>query len=219
MRIIVLVDIHGRLTYLPALTEELRSADLVLLPGDLTQFGKRDAALEVLEAVRNANPRVLAVMGNCDYPDATAFLDEQGVLIHARHKVVGGIAFAGLGGSLPCPIQTLNEWSEEQIAGYLEEAVKDVPDDMPLVLVSHQPPADTVVDKAANGMHVGSKAVRAFIETRQPLACFSGHIHESVGQDRIGETRLINPGPFFEGAYAVAEITDRVESLEIRRIA
>lgn len=219
MRIIALTDIHGRLRYAPAVVEELRNADLVLLPGDLTQFGKRDAALEIVETIRNANPRVLAVMGNCDYPEVTEFLDEQGLCIHARHKMVDGIAFAGLGGSLPCPIQTLNEWSEDQIETWLDQAVTDLPDQTPLVLVSHQPPSDTVVDKAGNGMHVGSKAVRAFIERRKPLICFSGHIHEAVGQDQIGETRLINPGPFFEGAYAVAEVTDRVENLEIRRIA
>ena len=219
MRIIALTDIHGRLKYAPALAEELRAADLVLLPGDLTQFGNRDAALEVVETVRNVNPNVLAVVGNCDYPDVAEFFDEQSIGIHASHKIVDGVAFAGLGGSLPCPIQTLNEWSEEQIEGYLDAAVAGLPASTPLILVSHQPPKNTVVDKASNGMHVGSASVRAFIEERQPLICFSGHIHEAVGTDAIGPTKLINPGPFFQGSYAVADLSDRVPSPGIRCIA
>lgn len=219
MKIVVLTDIHGKLKHAPAMAQELHSADLVLLPGDLTNFGRGDVALEVVETIRNMNPNVLAVMGNCDFPEVLAFLEENCLSIHADHRIIGGIAFAGLGGSLPCPIQTLNEFTEHQIAAYLDTAIEGVPEAMPLVLVSHQPPIDTLVDRVSIGLHVGSRAVREFIERRQPLVCFSGHIHEAIGQDTIGATRLINSGPFYEGAYAVAEIGDRVEKLEIRHVA
>ncbi|MBM2838905.1 MAG: metallophosphatase, partial [Deltaproteobacteria bacterium] len=33
--------------------------------------------------------------------------------------------------------------------------------------------------------------------------CITGHIHESKGEDAIGKTTIINPGPFFEGGYVV----------------
>ncbi len=33
------------------------------------------------------------------------------------------------------------------------------------------------------GRHVGSAAVRRFIERHRPLACFTGHIHEAAGMD------------------------------------
>lgn len=219
MKIIALTDLHGRLKHLPALAQELQHADLVLVAGDLTQFGKRDAALEVVESIRKYNPRLLAVMGNCDYPQVTEFLEEQGLCIHASHKILDGIAFVGLGGSLPCPVPTLNEWPEQQIDKFLTRAAENIPAGTPMVLVSHQPPIDTVVDLVSIGLHVGSTAVREFIEQSKPLICFSGHIHEAIGQDRIGETILVNPGPFFEGAYAIAEVTDTVDKLEIRRIA
>jgi Icc-related predicted phosphoesterase len=41
---------------------------------------------------------------------------------------------------------------------------------------------------------VGSRAVRRLIEEFQPLLSVHGHIHESGGERRIGETLCINPG-------------------------
>ncbi|MCH7960330.1 MAG: metallophosphoesterase family protein [Candidatus Hydrogenedentes bacterium] len=206
MQIAALTDIHGRLEHIEDAGPMLRQMDVVLLPGDLTMFGRREAAEEVVNAVRQYCDRIFAVMGNCDYPEVEAYLEEEGMCLHRKHVVVDGVAFAGLGGSLPCPIPTLNEWSEETLAGYLEESVAGLPDDTDLVLVSHQPAKDTAVDLAGNGQHVGSDAVREFIETHNPLICFSGHIHESDGVDTIGQCTLVNPGPFLQGRFAVVEI-------------
>jgi Icc-related predicted phosphoesterase len=41
---------------------------------------------------------------------------------------------------------------------------------------------------------VGSHAVRRIIEEFQPLLSVHGHIHESGGERRIGDTLCINPG-------------------------
>ena len=58
------------------------------------------------------------------------------------------------------------------------------------VVLFHAPPYDTPLDRAAlDGvsvdhvpldLHVGSIAIRRFIETRQPLLTLHGHIHESA---------------------------------------
>jgi Icc-related predicted phosphoesterase len=52
-------------------------------------------------------------------------------------------------------------------------------------------------------LHVGSIALRRFIEQRQPLVTLHGHIHESVRltgswRDRIGRTHLF--GAAHDGA-------------------
>ena len=67
----------------------------------------------------------------------------------------------------------------------------------------HAPPYDTHLDRAAlDGksidhvpidVHVGSIAVRRFIEARQPLLTLHGHVHESARltgswRERIGRT-------------------------------
>lgn len=75
------------------------------------------------------------------------------------------------------------------------------------IFLFHTPPHDTTLDRAAlDGktidyvpldLHVGSIAVRRFIESRQPLLTLHGHIHESTRitgawRDRIGRTHMFN---------------------------
>ena len=100
---------------------------------------------------------------------------------------------------------------------HLDAALEGAPENKPLVLVSHQPAKDTVTDRITIGLHVGSTAVRGFIERRKPVLCISGHIHEAQGTDRIGTTTLVNPGPFAEGRYLWAELDGDTCRVEIRR--
>jgi Icc-related predicted phosphoesterase len=69
------------------------------------------------------------------------------------------------------------------------------------VLVSHSPPRDTHCDLTGTGVHVGSRALRGYIERHQPPIVLSGHIHEAprvsgFHRDRIGRTVVVNPGQF-----------------------
>lgn len=69
------------------------------------------------------------------------------------------------------------------------------------VLVSHSPPHGTACDMIGARTHVGSRALRAFVETHQPPLVLSGHIHESprvssAYRDTIGRTVVVNPGQF-----------------------
>jgi Icc-related predicted phosphoesterase len=60
--------------------------------------------------------------------------------------------------------------------------------------------------------------VRAFIEAVQPVACFTGHIHEGVGIDMIGVTRIVKPGLLWKGGYAHAEIDGWQIEVQCRRV-
>ena len=69
------------------------------------------------------------------------------------------------------------------------------------VLVTHSPPSETRCDVTARRVHVGSRAIRRFVERHQPPLVLSGHIHESPRVsggywDRIGRTVVVNPGQF-----------------------
>lgn len=92
------------------------------------------------------------------------------------------------------------------IQGELEALVGEDPLSK-AVFLFHAPPYDTALDRAGlDGMthehvpldlHVGSIAVRKFIEARQPLLTLHGHVHESsrlTGEwrIRIGRTVCIN---------------------------
>jgi hypothetical protein len=78
-------------------------------------------------------------------------------------------------------------------------------------MVSHTPPADTALDRIRSGKHVGSAAVRQFIESHHPDLVICGHIHESRGIDSLGSTVMVNCGPACDGSYALIELGDQVE--------
>lgn len=80
----------------------------------------------------------------------------------------------------------------------LEELAK-TSDPKKTVYVIHDPPWNTNLDVLYNGQHIGSMAVRRFIERHQPPLVLSGHIHESPRASgkitgRIGDTLCVNPG-------------------------
>lgn len=85
-------------------------------------------------------------------------------------------------------------------AAYLEE---------PWILVAHAPPSHTNLDRLPQVPHpIGSRAVRVFIEARQPALSLHGHVHESprlMGgyTDRIGPTLCVNPGQGVKQLHAV----------------
>lgn len=214
MIIITLTDIHAHTGAISALAKQLRSADLVLLSGDITNFGHKKEMAGIIGLIRAFNPSVFAVTGNCDYPDAEEFLTEEKICLNGLTKEFQGYAFYGTGGSLPCPGKTPNEYSEEEFEIFLRDL--RFPSGLPQIMVSHQPPFDTINDQVSPGVHVGSKAIRAFIEERQPLICFTGHIHEGTGIDHIGNTAIVNPGPAGSGSYALAEISGgQIKRLEV----
>ena len=207
MRIIALADIHGYVSAIEPVAPELAAADVVLLAGDITNFGSRADAERVIQAISAWNPRILAVPGNCDPPDVAHYLSDKHMNLYIR-RVYRGIAFVGAGGSLPCPGTTPYETNEEGFALALATAYPDVGMHRPSVLVTHQPPYSTRVDLANGEMHVGSTSIRDAIERHKPLICFTGHIHEAVGLDKIGDTIIVNPGPLRRGGFALAEIAD-----------
>jgi Icc-related predicted phosphoesterase len=206
MKIIALSDLHGEVRALRDVATELVSADVVLMAGDVTHFGGAQAARGIVREVRQYNERLLAVPGNCDTPEAARVLNDEGISLDARHVAIDGVAFVGIGGSLPCPGHTPNEITEADFAARLAQAAEGIEPEAPLILLSHQPPFDTTADLAGGGQHVGSHAIRAFILGRRPLLCICGHIHEARGRDGLGGTVVLNPGPLRRGGYAYAEI-------------
>lgn len=216
MKIIALPDLHNDLTSLSRIGNRLSQVDLVLLVGDLTNGGSADDASQVIQIVRNYNLSVLAVPGNWDKPEVDNYLSKEGINLHRRQILIGGLTFIGMGLSLPGLIPTPNEITDSDFERFFTETASNLNPEAPKILVCHQPPYNTRNDLTHGNLHVGSRAVRRFIEYHQPLICFTGHIHEGIGVDHLGDTRIINPGPLSEGNYAYAEVTQAgIHALEI----
>ena len=208
MRIVVLSDIHGNLKSLKTLDRPLRQADVVLLAGDITDFGDAGCAAEIVEHIRRRCGRVLAVPGNCDPPPVDRWLTEAGINLHGRAVNIDTWWFIGVGGALPGTGGFPNASGEQLFAEALEGAYSQCGQTDRLVMVSHQPAWQTALDAVAPGRYAGNRAIRTFIDRTHPKLAVSGHIHEIIGTDRLGSTTLVNPGPAKQGRWAQIDLND-----------
>lgn len=91
------------------------------------------------------------------------------------------------------------------------------------VYVFHTPPDDTNLDQRYDNAHVGSMAVRLFIEEHQPYLTLHGHIHETVDvsgtfKDRIDNTLCLSVGNHNLGNYEPNDLSVLTFNLyDIRR--
>lgn len=215
---VVAGDIHGRIRRVSEIPE-LKQAAGVILTGDLTTFGGKAAARTVIEAFRAENPRIHALPGNMDRAEVNDLLEESGISLHCRtHELCPGAVLFGIGGSTISPWGSPTEFPEAFFSTWLERLASAAACSRHLLLAVHEPPLNTICDRLPNGSHVGSSAVRDFIDKHQPAACLCGHIHESAGIQRIGRCLAVNPGPFSSGRYATLTITPEGVDAALRRL-
>jgi Icc-related predicted phosphoesterase len=189
MRLLVFSDIHGKKSALERLMDI--DADYYFAAGDLATWGR---GLEQLAPVlQKRAERMYVIPGNHESEADIARLCEQCGFhnFHGQTIQIAGYTVAGLGYSNPTPFDTPGEYTEQELAARLEKfAGLD-----PLILICHAPPKDTKLDRAGEGQHFGSTAVRDFIDRHQPAYFYCGHIHEAAGrEDTIGRTVGWNVG-------------------------
>ena len=217
MKIIAFGDIHmslGNFAQIPG----IKTADLIILTGDLTNLGGRSEAKEILNQVMTVNPRVFAQLGNLDRPEVDTYLNELDINLHGQARLFQRqVCLMGLGGSNLTPFKTPTEFTEEELSTSLNQAHEQARAFMdlsgsgkhrnpPLIFISHTPPLNTKTDQLDGGVHVGSTAVRHFIEKQQPALCLCGHIPEAKGEDWIGKTHILNPGMIHQQGWIEIDI-------------
>jgi hypothetical protein len=219
---IVVGDVHestGQFEHIPGIA----GAEALILSGDLTNRGGPAQADRVLAAARRANPRVLAQVGNMDEPAVTTHFASLGLNIHREARLLApGLALMGVGYSTRTPFDTPSEADEDEIALWLAEAhakaLALAGTEGRLLAVIHNPPHDTALDRLAGGVHVGSKAVRAFLDAVQPDVCVCGHIHEASGEVMLGRCHVLNPGLLSNGGFVRVTLDDGCLSATLGRI-
>jgi Icc-related predicted phosphoesterase len=140
---------------------------------------------------------ILASSAYCDD------VNERVVELTPWHQLVS------MGWSSPTPWSTPRELPEEEFLDRLSGLMSGVRDTRKSVVMTHVPPFDSGLDTApllspelrptvsAGDVlrgPVGSRGVRTAIEKFRPVLGVHGHIHESGGQRRVGDTLCINAG-------------------------
>jgi uncharacterized protein len=218
MRIVAITDIHGSYRKVLEILSGVGPFDLLVIGGDLTTMGTREEATAAIEQFQRLGGPVLVVAGNMDPPELDELFVEKGVSIDGRGVVIGDAGIFGVSAAPLSPLQTPNEISETEIKRRAEAGWRDVRTARWKVFVPHAPPAHTKVDLLYSGEHAGSTAVREFIDTHQPDVTICGHIHEAMGEDLIGRTRVVNCGPGGKGHYAIIDLQGNVAINHVRSV-
>jgi Icc-related predicted phosphoesterase len=210
MKILAIADPHGNYSSIQALLTKAGKIDVVMIAGDITNFGPDEKANELIEMFEQT---VMAVPGNCDHTSILEVLERSHAInLHKHIVIIDQITFVGMGGSNPTPFCTPFEIEEDVMDNELSQLLAKAEDTgYPIVLLTHAPPHN-ILDNVGDA-HVGCHTFANHMNKVRLIVC--GHIHEARGiVDNCG-TLVINPGMASEGSAAVIELLHKNSDLEV----
>jgi Icc-related predicted phosphoesterase len=222
MRILIIGDIHGDLTFLASVVyacsnEEL---DLIILTGDFADVpppqylhsSTRDGSISpermyqaqltsLFNLLTILNLPIVYIPGNHDLPiDAEMNND----LCHNVDFLAGKtpfyfnneIAIIGVGESTNTPFRGPYEWTDDNKLFKLLHYHLDNLNIDTWFLVSHCPPkwCRTIDVGYYKKQHLGSEQVRKLLALYKPKIVITGHVHEAAGVDIVDKSLVINSG-------------------------
>ena len=196
MKIFAVADIHGSQYRLNIVLKNIEkyAPELVVVCGDITQYGPSDVAKNFLNQIP---VDTLAVPGNIDTAEVSDGInDSKATNIDMKRIEKRGIPFVGISG--------IN--SNDVVQFFSTD--KNVLDETS-VLVTHVPPHETQ-DKIFLGMNGGSKELREIVDKYKPRLVLCGHIHEDPGYIKIGNTTIVNCSMGKRGEGALIEINKKI---------
>jgi len=192
MKVLALADLHGSQYRLNILLKNIEkySPDLVVICGDITQFGPGDLAKNFLDQIP---PTTYAIRGNIDTKDVNNGIENSKAINLTMKRVEkNGIPFVGLGEGIPDISKIDKKLVDEKC-----------------VLISHEPPYG-FQDKVFLGMHAGSKELRKIVDKYKPRLVLCGHIHEDPGFTKTKDITIVNSSMGKRGEGALIELNKKV---------
>jgi Icc-related predicted phosphoesterase len=206
LRIAAMGDLHygasGAVALGPVLEEIGRQADVLLLCGDLVDYGLPDEVRGLARELARAGVPVVAVLGNHEHEsgqpgDVQAILRDSGVRVLDGDAVeIGGIGFAGVkgfGGGFG--ERALQPWGEATIKRFVHEAVDEalklesalakLRTETRVALLHYAPVAATVVGEPPEIFpFLGSSRLEEPLNRYAVAAVFHGHAHRGRPEGR-----------------------------------
>ena len=202
MKILAAADIHGSQYRLNLILSNVSkySPDLVIICGDITQFGPGEVATQFLNQIF---VETFALPGNIDPSEVNEAIDESRAT-NVNMKIVkkDSLTFAGVSGI-----------DEHQTKEFAENYGKLI--DKDTILITHVPPHG-LQDRVFLGMHSGSKELRKLLDNHHPKLVLCGHIHEDPGFTKINNTVVVNCSLGKRGEGAL--VTFEKDNLDVQMI-
>jgi len=192
MKYLLFSDVHCDLGACEQIVRRAPSFDFAIGAGD---FGLlRKGLQETIDALADIVIPTILVPGNHESRDelveSCKGLDNFHVL-HGETVELAGVTFFGIGCGIPeTPFGPWTVDLSEDDAGRLLSRPRG-----PFAFITHSPPFGCL-DALATQQHVGSRAVRSFVEQSRPGFVVCGHIHEHCNQQSdVDGIPVINAGP------------------------
>ena len=188
MKILAFTDIESNKKHAQIIMDKVKkhNPDVIVFAGDLSFFG-----LDIEGMVKflvSLNKTVVLVHGNHDDEIELKVLCSRHKNLKFIHKdtfEINEYMFIGYGG----------EGFDEKTKDMENFMLKQDTTCKKVILVIHQPPYGTKLDKLPFHGHVGNNSVNKIIKKLKPTVAFFGHLHEHFGKsDKLGSTLLVNPG-------------------------
>ena len=175
------------------------SADILLLCGDLTDYGLPEEADELVADIRAAvRIPIVAVLGNHDFESSqpetmSKVLDEAGVnVLNGEAIEIAGVGFAGIAGfGGGFGRRMLNAWGEPLIKQFVQESISHAVrleqalgklQSEKRIVVLHYSPIRTTLEGEDPEIYafLGSSRLEEPINRFKATAVFHGHAHNGI---------------------------------------
>ena len=207
IRVAAVADLHcarsmSAGTFQPIFSQVAERADVLLLPGDLTDYGLPEEARLLVRELTVAKVPVLAVFGNHDYESGRdeelkqIFTDGGVTVLDGDSAEVLGVGFAGVKGFAGgFGERALQSWGEPILKRFVREAVDEA---LKLegalarlrtpqrIAVMHYSPIRSTVESEAPEItpFLGSSRLEDPISRYPVYAVFHGHAHRGTPEGR-----------------------------------
>jgi len=198
--------------------QKIEPVDFIVYTGDdIRRFQGHDANYFSELSKSTTYRQVLAVLGNDDsYSNTKSVLHTDGVIdLYDQSFIFKNFAFIGLESSTRGPALFRHE--EDHFRTHLETQRSYIKEKR-LIVISHTPPFGILdrgirfasEDEATH--HIGSTALKDFIETQNVDLVVCGHCHSHGGMiDTYGDTTIVNvsshDNPGSKGNFAIIELS------------
>ncbi|MBI1936270.1 metallophosphoesterase [Candidatus Woesearchaeota archaeon] len=195
MKILAFTDTHGSMMLLKKIERKARyyNADLLVCAGDISIFER--GIFSILKRLNKIGKKIIIVHGNHEDAHTLSKYSKSFknlIFIHKKPYAENNLLFLGYGGG---GFSIRDREFEKIIQQRFSKIINDNKDKK-IILITHAPPYGTRLDRIGKN-YCGNKSIRKFIERNKVDLHICGHLHENFGkEDKIGKTKLINPGPF-----------------------